>query len=60
MNRPISKQNMRKMLKESERAASIAVKNREIVETLFSIQEIKTGNFKIFSSAEEMFSKFGI
>ena len=52
--------NLQKILKESARAVSTVVKNREIIETLFSIQEIKLGKYKKFASAEQMFKAFGI
>jgi hypothetical protein len=53
-----SKQDIQKLLKESIKATSIAIKKNHIIETLLSIQEIKQGNYKKFSSAEEMFQKF--
>lgn len=59
-NTKLSKQNIQKLLKESLAAASVAVKNSHIIETLLSIHEIKSGNCKKFSSAKEMFEKFGI
>ena len=52
--------NFQKLLKESAKAVSTVVKNREIIETLVSIQEIKSGDYKKFSSAEQMFKAFGI
>ena len=55
-----SKQNIQKLLKESAKAVSTVLKNKEIIETLISIQEIKGGNYKRFSSAEDMFQKFSI
>ncbi len=54
------KQNIQKLLKESIKATSIALKKNQIIETLLSVQEIKSGNYKKFSSAKEMFEKFGI
>ncbi len=60
MNNTKSKQNIQKLLKESIKATSIAVKNNHIIETLLSIQEIKQGSYKKFSSAKEMLENFGI
>ena len=56
----ISQKNIQKLLRESFRAASIVVKNKEIIETLFSIHQIKSGNYNTYSSAKEMFQKLGI
>ena len=56
----ISQKNIQKMVKESFKAANIAVKNSYIIETLLSINEIKHGSYKRFSSAKEMFENFGI
>ena len=52
--------NLQKMLKESAKAVSIVVKNREIIETMVSIQEIKSGKYKKFVSGGEMFKAFGV
>ena len=52
--------NLQKILKESDRAVSVVVKNREIIETLVSIQQIKSGKYKTFISGKEMFKVFGI
>ena len=60
MNNTKSKQNIQKLLKESIKATSIAVKNNHIIETLLSIQEIKQVSYKKFSSAKEMLENFGI
>lgn len=54
------KTNLQKILKESAKAVSTVLKNREIIETLVSIQEIKSGKYKKFHSAEGMFKIFGI
>ena len=60
MDTKITKQNIQKILRESLKAASVAVRNREIVETLISIHQTKSGNYNKYSSAEEMFRKLGI
>ena len=52
--------NLQKILKESAKAVSTVVRNREIIETIFSIQEIKSGKYKKFASSEQMFEAFGI
>ena len=52
--------NLKKMLMESAKAVSVVVKNREIIETLVSIQEIKFGKYRKFASAEQMFKVIGI
>ena len=52
--------NLQKILKESAKAVSTVIKNREIIETLVSMQEIKSGKYKKFNSAEQMFKAFGI
>ena len=52
--------NLQKILKESAKAVSIVVKNREIIETMLSIQEIKSGKYRGFISGQEMFKAFGI
>ena len=52
--------NLKKMLMESAKAVSVVVKNREIIETLVSIQEIKLGKYRKFASAEQMFKTIGI
>lgn len=59
-NQKISQKNIQKLVRESFRAASIAVKNKEIMETLISIHQIKSGNYNTYSSAKEMFQKLGI
>ena len=59
-NKEISQKNIQKLVKESFKAASIAVKNSHIVETLLSIHQIKSGNYRTYSSAKEMFKKLGI
>ena len=59
-NVKISQKNIQKILKQSLDAVSIAVRNREIVETLISIHQIKSGNYNKYSSASEMFEKLGI
>ena len=60
MDNQISQKNIQKLLKESLKAAQVAVKNSHTIETLLSIKEIKSGNFKKFSTAEKMFESFGI
>ncbi len=50
-----NKTNLQQILKESAKAVSTVLKNREIIETLVSMQEIKSGKYKKFSSAQEMF-----
>ena len=52
--------NLKKILMESAKAVSVVVKNREIIETLVSIQEIKLGKYRKFTSAEQMFKVIGI
>ena len=51
---------LQKILKESAKAVSTVVKNREIIETLISLQEIKLGKYRKFTSAEQMFKVIGI
>ena len=55
-----SKTNLQQILKESAKAVSTVLKNREAVEILISIQEIKSGKYKKASSAEAMFKAIGI
>ena len=52
--------NLQKILAESAKAVSTVVKNREIIETLISMQEIKLGKYRKFNSTEHMFKAFGI
>ena len=54
------KNNLEKMMRESARAVSVVVKNIEVIETMLSIQEIKSGKYKKFLSGQEMFKAFGI
>ena len=56
----ISQKNIQKLVKESFRAASVVAKNKEILEVLFSIHQIKSGNYNTYSSVKEMFQKLGI
>ena len=51
---------LQKILKESAKAVSTVVKNREIIETLISLQEIKLGKYRKFTSTEQMFKVIGI
>ena len=60
MDQEISQKNIQKLVKESFKAASVAVRNSHIVETLLSINEIRRGNYNKYSSAKEMFEKLGI
>jgi len=55
-----NKVNLQKILKESTKAVSTVLKNRDIIETLVSVQEIKSGKYKKFSSGQDMFKAFGI
>jgi len=60
MTKAPTTKDLQKILKQSTDAAKIALKNKEIVETLVSIDEIKKGNYKKFASSKELFIKLKI
>lgn len=49
-----------KLVRQSEKAAKVAVKNRFLIETYLSAREALAGKTRTHKSAKELFQKLGI
>ena len=50
-------QKIQKALSASLKAAQTAVASKEIVETLVSLHQIKSGNYRVYASADELLAR---
>lgn len=51
---------IRKLAREVGKAASLATRNRFLVETFLSLHDAKNGNVRAYASAKDLFRKLGV
>jgi len=51
---------VKKLARESEKAVKIVTRNRFLIETYVSLQEVKQGKLRSHKSANDLFKKLGI
>jgi len=51
---------VKKLARESEKAVKIVTRNRFLIETYVSLQEVKQGKLRSHKSASDLFKKLGI
>ncbi len=56
----ISANTLAKLVRQSEKAAKIAVRNRFLIETYLSAREALAGKTRVYKSAKELFQRLGI